>query len=125
MTSAIRKAAVGFGAVVAVVGLSAAPAFANDCFNASRNPNATPNAVEVEPGIFLQGHWVNFDGEGWGFSAPGSHGSGGNFTNGKTDALVANAAEQSGGRVCETPNRDVVGGTLHGVQSPDACGWGG
>jgi hypothetical protein len=122
MTSAFRKAAVGFGAVVAVLGLSATSAFANDCFNASRNPNATPNATPIGGGESVQGHWVNFGGEGWGFGAPGSFGFNGNFTNGKTDALVANAAEQSDGRVCETPNR-VEGPNLHGVQSPEACGW--
>jgi hypothetical protein len=108
-----------------VLGFSAAPAFANDCFNSSRNPDVTPNAVEVEPGVFLQGHWVNFNGEAWGFVAPGTNGTGGNFTNGKSDALIANAASQGDGRVCETPNRDVTAGfdSLHGIHSPDACGW--
>jgi hypothetical protein len=107
----------------AVVGLSATPAFANDCFNASRNPNATPNATPIGGGLSVQGHWVNFGGEGWGFIAPGTYGTNGNFTNGATDALVANAAEQSDGKVCDTPNRDFTSGNLHGVQSPEACDW--
>jgi hypothetical protein len=107
----------------AVVGLSATPAFANDCFNASRNPNATPNATPIGGGLSVQGHWVNFGGEGWGFVAPGTYGTNGNFTHGETDALVANAAEQSDGRVCDTPNRDFTSGNLHGVQSPEACDW--
>ena len=120
----LSKGAAGIAGVGIAVALLAAPAAANDCFNASRNPDVTPNATEVEPGVYLQGHWVN-TGEGWGFVAPGSHGTDGNFTDGKTDALVANAANNSDGRVCGTPNRDISNGfdTLHGVQSPDAC-WG-
>ena len=117
----------GIGALVfgGALMLSAGPALADNCFNASRNPNPTPHAVEVEPGTFLQGHWINFGGEGWGFIAPGSFGTGGNFTNGASEALVANAANKSGGNVCQTPNRDISGGfdNLHGVQSPEAC-WG-
>jgi hypothetical protein len=125
MKRATRRAGIGAAVFAGTLALSVAPAFANDCFNASRNPAVTPNAVEVEPGVSIQGHWVNFDGEGWGFIAPGSFGTGGNFTNGKSEALVANAAGASGGKVCETPNRDVTAGfdALHGIQSPEACGW--
>jgi hypothetical protein len=120
----LGKGAVGLAGVGVAVALMAGPAFANDCFNASRNPNVTPNATQVAPGVYLQGHWVNF-GDGWGFVAPGTNGFGGNFTDGKTDALLANAAANSDGRVCGSPNRDISNGfdTLSGVQSPDAC-WG-
>lgn len=125
MKRAIRKAGTAAAVTAGAVALMAGPAFANDCFNSSRNPAPTPNAIEVEPGISVQGHWANFDGEGWGFAAPGSFGFNGNFTNGKTDALVANAADASDGRVCGAAAKDITGGfeSLHGVQSPEACGW--
>lgn len=104
----------------------AGPAFADDCFNISRNANATPNCTVVAPGICTQGLWTNFDGQGWGKTMPGTEGTNGNYTNGR-------ALEQGGmGAIngvgfCSGPNRDITTGdfsTLHGIQTPVACNWG-
>ena len=98
----IRTAVTGV-AVTALVGV-ASPAFANDCFNISRNPNPTGGAtvIHLTSGdvVYVQGHWVNFDGQGWGKIMPGTQdfmGSGisfnGNYTNGASDELGMHAVE--------------------------------
>lgn len=129
----IRTAVAGV-AVTALVGV-ASPAFANDCFNISRNPNPTGGAtvIHLTSGdvVYVQGHWVNFDGQGWGKIMPGTQdfmGSdisfNGNYTNGASGEL-GGVAPQNATAFCATPNRDYSTGNLHGIQVPEGCGWSG
>ena len=102
----------------------AGAAFANDCFNASRNPNATPHATLIGGGVSIQGHWINFDNLGWGKIMPGTFGTNGNYTNGRTDEQGGMGAINGVG-FCTSPNRDPSSPLqLNGIEIPEACAWG-
>lgn len=129
----LRAAIVGV-LVTAVLGAGSAAAFANDCFNPSRNPSPTGGATVIPLGdghvVYVQGNWVNYDGQGWGKVMPGTQdymGSGlsfaGNYTNGASDELGGVGAQHGTG-FCIAPNRDYASGTLHGIQVPEGCHWG-
>lgn len=120
-------------AVMALLGAGSTAAFANDCFNPSRNPTPTGGAtvIPLDSGdvVYIQGHWVNYDGQGWGKVMPGTQnfmGSGisfnGNYTNGASDELGGRGARRGTG-FCSAPNRDYTTGNLHGIQVPEGCHW--
>ena len=71
-------------------------AYANDCFNPSRNPAPTGGA---------KGSGLSFNGD---------------YANGASDEL-GGVGSQHGVGFCSTPNRDDATGSLHGIQTPEGC----
>jgi hypothetical protein len=98
-------------AMLAMMVLSAAPAaLALSCDNVSR---ATPKGETSGP--IIKGHWVwlpsiGIDEETWGFFPPGTLGTNGNFTDGKTHSLLGTSAQ------CD-PSKTTSRQTEHGVQT--------
>ena len=98
-------------AMLAMMVLLAAPAaLALSCDNVSR---AAPKGETSGP--IIKGHWVwlpsiGVDEEAWGYFPPGTLGSNGNFTDGKTHSLLGTSAQ------CD-PSKTTSRQTEHGVQT--------
>ncbi len=98
-------------AMLAMMVLSAAPAaLALSCDNVSR---AAPKGVASGP--IVKGHWVwlpsiGVPEEAWGFFPPGTEGTNGNYTDGKTHSLLGTSAQ------CD-PSKTTSRQTEHGVQT--------
>jgi hypothetical protein len=94
-----------------MVFLAAPAALALSCDNVSR---AAPKG-DTSTGPIIKGHWVwlpsiGVDEEAWGFFPPGTLGTNGNFTNGKTHSLLGNSAH------CPAPD-PTSRQTEHGIQT--------
>ena len=94
-----------------MLALVAPAALALSCDNVSR---AAPKDADSS-GPIVKGHWVwlpsvGEDEEVWGFFPPGTFGTNGNFTNGKTLSLLGNSAN------CPDPD-STSRQTEHGVQT--------
>jgi len=94
-----------------MVFLAAPAALALSCDNVSR---AAPKG-DTASGPIVKGHWVwlpsiGVDEEVWGFFPPGTFGTNGNFTNGKTYSLLGTSAQCD---LSKTTSRQ----TEHGVQT--------
>ena len=90
--------------------LAAPAALALTCHNVSR---AAPKGDVSGP--IIKGHWVwlpsiGVPEEAWGFFPPGTFGTNGNYTNGKTHSLLGVSAQ------CD-PNKTTSRQTDHGVQT--------
>ena len=93
-----------------MVFLAAPAALALSCDNVSR---AAPKGETSGP--IVKGHWVwlpsiGVDEEAWGFFPPGTLGTNGNFTDGKTHSLLGTSAQ------CD-PSKTTSRQTEHGVQT--------
>jgi hypothetical protein len=96
--------------VALMVALTAPAALALTCVNLSRS---APKG-DVSGPIF-KGHWVWLPSigvpvEAWGFAPPGTEGTNGNFTNGKTTSLLGTSAN------CD-PEKTTSRQIEHGVQT--------
>ena len=93
-----------------MVFLAAPAALALSCDNVSR---AAPKGDTSGP--IVKGHWVwlpsiGVDEEAWGFFPPGTEGTNGNYTNGKTHSLLGTSAQ------CD-PSKTTSRQSEHGVQT--------
>jgi hypothetical protein len=100
-------------AMLAMMLLSAVPAaLALGCDNVSR---AAPKEDTSSSGPIVKGHWVwltsrGVDEDAWGFFPPGTLGTNGNFTDGKTHSLSGVSAQ------CD-PSKTTSRQIEHGVQT--------
>jgi hypothetical protein len=96
--------------MVMMLSLAAPAALALSCDNVSR---AAPKGEVTAP--IIKGHWVWLPSIGvpedaWGFFPPGTLGTSGNYTNGKTHSLLGVSAQ------CD-PDKTTSRQTDHGVQT--------
>jgi hypothetical protein len=107
----MMKRIVLLAAMVALMLALAAPAaLAVTCVNESRS---APKGDTSGP--IFKGHWVWLPSvgapeEAWGFAPPGTFGTNGNFTNGKTSSLLGTSAH------CD-PDKTTSRQTENGVQT--------
>jgi hypothetical protein len=111
------KRAIALVATVVALAVPAA-ALADSCDNASRP--APPNYVPGS-GPLIVGHWVWLPSIGvpensWGFIAPGTFGTNGNYAGGQTVSLLGNSAICDGNGTAAA-NRQHGSGEEHGIQS--------